>query len=182
MSLRDILAPLDELFKQRNIRYAVIGGYAVAAWGEVRATQDVDLLCSAKDLNNLKAVLSKAKLDFEHRTGDADDPISDVIRIQAATASGPYEVDLLVGIRGAPEGILDRSRCVQIDDLDVPVASPEDMIILKLLGGSARDVEDARSIVRAQAERLKISLVRQLCLPSLKNTLETLLNPESRRF
>jgi len=180
MSLRDILAPLDRLLKQHQVQYGVIGGYAVAAWGEVRATRDIDLLCRVKDLEAVMSALRKSNLDFEHRVGDADDPISDVIRVQVGPAGTPYEVDLLAGIRGAPPGIFERLRLVPIDDLEVPVASPEDVIVLKLLGGSARDLEDARNILRVQGDRLDLTLLRRLCPESLNETLENLLNPESR--
>jgi predicted nucleotidyltransferase len=118
-------------------------------------------------------------LDFEHRAGDADDPISDVICMQVGPVSAPYEVDLLAVIQGAPPGIFERSRLVQIDDLEVPVASPEDVIVLKLLGGSARDLEDARNILRVQEGRLDRTLLRRLCRESLVEALESLLNPES---
>jgi hypothetical protein len=39
---------------------------------------------------------------FEHRVGDFEDPISDVIRIDVGTAEDLYEIDVLAGIRGAP--------------------------------------------------------------------------------
>ncbi len=181
MNLREILAPIDELMKRHRIRYAVIGGYAVAAWGEMRATRDVDLLCSAKDLETLKFALNQSKLVFEHRVGDADDPISDVIRIQVGTTSAPYEVDFLAGIRGSPVGLLDRIREVQLDDLEVPVASPEDVIILKMLGGSPRDLDDACSIIRTQQGKLDLAFIRQLCPEYLRHSFETLLAAESRR-
>jgi len=44
MNLKDVFTQVDALMKHSQIKYAVIGGYAVAAWGEVRATRDVDLL------------------------------------------------------------------------------------------------------------------------------------------
>ena len=172
MTLRDVLAPLDSLFRRHRIRYVVIGGYAVAAWGEVRATRDVDILCSAEDLNPLKNALKDAGMRFEHRAGDPEDPISDVIRLEAGTRVDLYEVDVLFGIRDAPAGILERCIRVQIEDLSVPIASPEDTIILKLLGGSARDIDDARSVSRIQRSRLDLSLVRQLCPERLRDTLE----------
>jgi len=179
MKLRDVLLPVHELMRQHGIRYAVIGGYAVAAWGEVRATRDVDLLCSAGDLDKLKLALSRAGLDYEHRAGDADDPISHVVRIRAGTPNAPYEVDFLAGIRGAPAGLFDRSRLISLDGLEVPVASPEDTIVLKMLGGSARDLDDARSIIRTQEGRLDSGLLRQLCPDFLAHTCEVLLTSES---
>ncbi len=179
MSLRDILIPIDRLFKQQGIQYAVIGGYAVAAWGEVRATRDVDLYCAVKDLSAVKSALAEGSIEFGHRAGDHEDPISDVIRIRAASVDDPFEIDILLGIRGAPQGLLSRAREVQLQDLFLRVASPEDMIVLKLLGGSSRDLDDARSIIRVQQERLDVSLMMQLCPASLKDELENLLRPKS---
>jgi len=175
MTLRDVLLPIDGIMKRHGIRYAVIGGYAVAAWGEVRATRDVDLLCSAKDLVNLKLALSQSGLDFVHRIGDADDPISDVVRIPARCETSTYEVDFLAGIKGAPTDLLDRARSILLDDLEVPVASPEDTIILKMLGGSARDLEDARSILRIQGEKIDLELLRRMCPESIRQTCRSLL-------
>ena len=82
MRLKDLLAPLDEIFRREQIKYAVIGGYAVAVWGEVRATRDIDLLCSAPDIGLLVGALAKANMRFERRTGDFDDALS-IIRMQA---------------------------------------------------------------------------------------------------
>lgn len=180
--LRDVLASLDALFRRSRIEYAVIGSYAVAAWGQVRATRDIDLLCSTKDLNALKAALEGGALRYEHRTGDVDDPICDVVRIEVGTGPDPYEVDVLFGIRGAPAGILERLRRVQLEDLEVPVASPEDTIVLKLLGGSAQDIEDARSILRVQKGRLNLSLTWQLCPESLKHLLKEIIDAEAITF
>ena len=47
MNLVDLLAPLDSIFKRPQIGYVLIDGYAIAVWGEERATRDVDILCGA---------------------------------------------------------------------------------------------------------------------------------------
>jgi hypothetical protein len=175
MTLRDLLAPIDELLREEEIRYAVIGGYAVAAWGQVRATQDIDLLCSTADVSRLVKRLEKAGLRFDQRTGDADDPIESVIRIEMGSEQNPYEVDVIAGIRGVPPGILERVHGVEFHGLIIPVASPEDTVILKLLGGSARDLEDALSILRIQGKRLSLPLIRDLCPAEMKETLNRLI-------
>jgi predicted nucleotidyltransferase len=175
MNLTDFLRPLDALFKRCRIRYAMIGAYAVAAWGEERATGDVDLLCGAGDSNVIIGALNDEHFHFEHRIGDCDDPISEVIRIELGPITDISEVDILIGIRDAPPGIFDRIRTVDIEGLAIPIASPEDLIILKLLGGSARDLEDAKSIVQVQGDRLDLNLIRQLCPGSLKDPLEKLI-------
>jgi predicted nucleotidyltransferase len=175
MNLKDVLGPIDALLRKHGVRYAVVGGYALAAWGEVRATRDIDLLCSAQDLNTLEAALRESNLGFEHRVGDYEDPISDVIRVNIDTAGTPYEIDFLAGIRGAPADLWDRTRVVQLQGLDLPVASPEDIIVLKVLAGSSRDLEDARSIVQTQGKKLERTLVIRLCPGELRHICESIL-------
>jgi predicted nucleotidyltransferase len=176
MSLTDILRPLDLIFKRGQIRYAVIGGYAVAAWGEERATRDVDLLCSAGCSKALIDALNDAHIRFEHRIGDYDDPISEVIRIEMGSITDPSEVDVLIGIRNTPPGIFDRIRTVNVEGLAIPVVSPEDLVILKLLGGSARDLEDAKSVIQVQADRLDMNLLQQLCPEQFRQNLQKLID------
>jgi predicted nucleotidyltransferase len=175
MSLTDILRPLDLIFKKCQIRYAVIGGYAVAAWGEERATRDIDLLCSAGYSKALLDAMNHEHIRFEHRIGDYDDPISEVIRIEMGPVTDPSEVDVLIGIRNAPPGIFDRIHTVNVDGMAIPVVSPEDLVILKLLGGSARDLEDARSVIQIQADRLDLNLIQQLCPEQFRQNLQKLL-------
>jgi hypothetical protein len=119
--------------------------------------------------------LKKAGLHFDHRTGDSDDPIESVIRIEMGSAENQYEVDILAGIRGCPPGIFERVHAVELQGLLIPVASPEDTVILKLLGGSARDLEDALSILRIQGNRLSLPLIRDLCPEKTKETLNRLI-------
>ncbi len=174
MNLRDVLAPFLGILERRGISYAIIGGYAVAAWGKLRATRDIDLLCSPGDLNLLKSSLKEAGITFEHRVGDLEDPISDVIRIDAGSQEDICEIDVLAGIKGAPRDLLKRARTIQIEELPVQVASPEDTIVLKLLGGSALDIEDARGILRVQKQNINASLLEQICPPHLKDALADL--------
>jgi len=175
MNLGDLLKPLDSILKRCQTRYAVIGGYAVAAWGEERATRDIDLLCAAGNSEEILQELKKEALHVEHRSGDPDDPISEVMRVEIGSGENAAEIDLLIGIRDAPPGIFDRVRMVRIEGITIPVASPEDVVILKLLGGSARDLEDAKSIVEIQGIRLKHDLMRQLCPAQIHGDLEALL-------
>jgi predicted nucleotidyltransferase len=174
MSFVDLLGNINAIFLKLQIPYAVIGGYAVAAWGEERATRDIVLLCLS-DSREIIKVLREDHLQFEHRIGDSDGPISEVIRIDAEDLKDPFEVDILIGIKNAPVGILSRIRKLNIEGLAIPVASPEDMILLKLLAGSARDLEDAKSIIQIQGSKLDFDLLRRICPVSYKDTLEKLL-------
>ncbi len=174
MNFIDLLGRVDAILTKCRIPYLVIGGYAVAAWGEERATRDIDLLCLSDSQTIIKG-LQEEHLQFEHRLGDWDDPISEVIRIDLGDKDIPFEVDLLIGIKNSPVGMFDRVRKLTIEGLIIPVASPEDMVLLKLLAGSARDLDDAKSILQIQGRKLNVDLMMQICPPNHRDTLGKLL-------
>lgn len=55
VTLDKLLLPLDRLLRKKRVGYAVIGSYAVAAWGAIRATRDLDLLCEVEDVGHDEA-------------------------------------------------------------------------------------------------------------------------------
>ena len=69
--LRRVTAALDEA----GIKYAVIGGNAVAAWvsrvdpGATRSTKDVDLLVDQSDIDRIESVLGEAGFTREDVLG-----------------------------------------------------------------------------------------------------------------
>jgi len=174
VSLEERLRPLDAIFRAERVGYAIIGAFAVAAWGEVRGTRDLDILTEASGIARIADALERSGYSVEVRTGDADDPITTVVRAQSGSGDEVEQVDILAGIRGAPPGIVGRARQVALSSLTVPVASPEDMIVLKLLAGSAQDLEDARGIVRIQGNQLARATLDDLCPPPLKQALDAL--------
>jgi predicted nucleotidyltransferase len=180
VSLRETFSILNAFFTREDIPYALIGGYAVAVWGEIRATKDIDLLCHAADIRRINEGLKRAGFKFEHRTGDVDDPVSDVVRIELGDSLVTCVVDVLAGIRGAPAGVLDRCVWIQIEGNSVPVVSAEDLVVLKLLAGSVRDLEDARSILHLHGDRLDIPMLRRLCPPEINSALQTILSSSGR--
>jgi predicted nucleotidyltransferase len=53
-----------------------------------------------------------------------------------------------------PAGIFARAQQIRFFGLEVPVTSPEDLIVLKCLAGGPVDLEDARSIFRIMKNKL----------------------------
>jgi hypothetical protein len=88
------LVELNELLENASkelhasIQFALIGGLAVATWGVIRATQDIDVLANSDPAPLVNTTLRKELKDFldrngchtEWRLGDADDPIPLLLR------------------------------------------------------------------------------------------------------
>ncbi len=79
--------------------------------------------------------------------GDFEDPLAGVVR---AVASGEREVDVIVGRFPWQESIIERALPVTIQESDVPVAEPADLILLKLYAGGSQDRWDIEQLLAAQ--------------------------------
>ena len=143
---------LLNLFNDNNVRYLVIGGYAVIQHAEPRFTKDLDLWIST-DPSNARAVYQSLK--------DFGAPLTDLTEADF-TEEGyfyqmgvpPVRVDVLMGIPGIQfEGAWDRRVEVYIDGLRIPFISRLDLITAKLASGRPQDLIDAELLAQvASAE------------------------------
>ena len=70
-------------------------------------------------------------------------------------------MDIVLAGPGLEEEFLDRAINVQVEGTTVPVISPEDLIVTKVLAGRPKDIEDVRGVLRERAESLDISRIRR---------------------
>lgn len=137
-----------------NVRFVLIGGYAVAAHGYERATRDVDVVF-ATDLENcerLAWVLSE--LDAHVRVADLPAPGGQITaewlagggHFVFATTHGL--LDALSWIGGFDYAVLkSRALTVVLDDgTELPVCSYDDLVAMKRLADRPRDREDLRQL------------------------------------
>lgn len=123
--------------------FALIGGLAVSAWSPPRATMDIDLLVLAKpeELDHLVEALRDAGMKAELRRGGSDDPVPFLIRADC--------LDIVVATKKYQAETVEQSISVNIAGRDIPVASPEYLIILKLKAGGPRDLLDVRELLES---------------------------------
>ncbi len=104
-ALRNLQKLLQDasLALQIPIRFALIGGLAVSAWGAVRATQDIDLLADStpsplrdRELRSLlQKFFEKRASIVEWREGVPDDPIPLLLRLQMPRTAPGVVADIL---------------------------------------------------------------------------------------
>jgi predicted nucleotidyltransferase len=118
--LRSCVTALDD----STLPYAVIGGVASAAYGRPRWTKDIDVMCQPADADAVLDVLADAGFDVE-RTNPAwifkafrQDVLVDVIF--KAKADLYFDDDMQA-----------RVRTLSFQGIAMPVAAPEDMIVMK---------------------------------------------------
>lgn len=141
MFVNSDFSDLLKLFNSNNVRYLVIGGYALIQYAEPRFTKDLDLWIST-DSGNAKAVYKALKEFGAPLSGlDVSDFSEDGFFYQMGVA--PVRVDILMGI---PGGIFEQSwqnrNEVDFDGLMVPFISKQDLIKVKQASGRPQDLID----------------------------------------
>ena len=156
MSLADVVTAVEHAVGDRR-SVAVIGAVARNAWAPPRATTDLDLTISAhhETLDALDAALRRLGYTAVRRQqAEPGDPVPDVL-IYRSEAADPCQVDLLVAKTAFEEQVIARAERVAIGPCDIPVASPEDLVVYKLLADRPRDREDVRAVLRTQARTVR---------------------------
>lgn len=143
--LRRVVATLETA----GIPAALVGAAAMSAHGALRSTLDIDLLTT--DLRVLDAELwsdLRVHAGVDVRRGDAEDPFAGVVRFER-----PNErvVDLLVGRPAWQRRAVARAEPLSIEGVSLRVATPVDLVLLKLFAGGAQDAWDVRELLEALA-------------------------------
>ena len=144
---------LQQRLSDEEILSIVIGGLAVAAWGEPRLTRDVDLkvMLSRQDADRLLDILST---DYVSLTSQPQKMLRGQGLLFVQDISGT-RLDIMLA--DTPYDILaiERGRDVEVQPgVIIRVCSPEDLIIYKIISTRLRDHEDVRGIVRRRGNAL----------------------------
>lgn len=137
-------------FNEHGVEYLIVGGYAVAAHAEPRATKDLDLWIRSEIANSeavYKALASfGAPLAGLSPADFRDDPNS-VFQI----GQPPARVDILQHIDGVgfEEAWHDRHEAI-VEGIPAHVISVQHLIQNKLASGRSRDLVDVEAIREAQ--------------------------------
>lgn len=155
-ALRDTLRWL----RKHKVRGTVIGGIAASLLGQPRLTRDVDLLVVTDDSEWGDLVAAGAEFGLACRIPNALDFAreSRVLLLQHSQTRIP--VDVTLGSLDFEREVIQRSKNVKLGRLQVPVPSPEDLIVLKAVAQRDQDFLDIERVLQAQA-KLDLSRIRE---------------------
>lgn len=145
---------LLSLFNHYEVKYLVVGGYAVIKYTEPRFTKDLDLWVKA-DADNASAVYQALLAFGAPLTGlSADDFAHEGYFYQMGMA--PVRVDILMSVTGLTFSEAWERR-VEVDFAGVPTffISREDLITTKQALGRPQDVIDVALLRQAGEEEGK---------------------------
>ncbi|MGQ0536564.1 MAG: DUF6036 family nucleotidyltransferase [Methanobacteriota archaeon] len=151
----------DRAARRARVDYAYVGGVAVMAWGQPRATSDVDALVAlASDqipdfVEALRAEgLTAAATDFESARVDRS-------HVTVFDDHSAFHVDVKLARDPSETAQVREALDVKFGDGVLRVARPEDTVAFKLSYGSPQDIQDVRSILVRQRGRLDVDRLRE---------------------
>jgi hypothetical protein len=143
-------------------RWYLFGAQAVQVWGAPRLTADVDVTVQLGVQDFAGFVARMQKKGFELRVRDVDGFVKKTRVFPFVHRASEIPVDVVLAGPGLEEEFLKRARPVDLGDVALPVISPEDLIVTKVLAGRPKDLEDIRGVLRARLETLDLAHIRRL--------------------
>ncbi len=150
--LYDELRGLIEILNRERIPYAVCGGVAVAFYGYVRTTQDIDILVRKEDVERISTavreqdfVVDAGRIPFNVGAPEQREihRISKIIDDQILTL-----VLLLVDV--ALHSIWDGREVGAWQDQTINVVSLEGLLAMKRIAGRSKDLLDIEELTKGR--------------------------------
>jgi len=154
MNFEATLRLLLQDFKEKNVQYGLIGGFAMGLLGITRSTIDIDFLIDADDASKIDGIMKARGYSCVHQSEDVSQYVS-TVKIFG-------EVDFLHARREIARRMLKESIETEVFEgqLKIRILKPEDIIGLKVqasMNDSVRlqqDFSDIESLMKYYGKKL----------------------------
>lgn len=124
MTIKEQFKLLVKFFEQENLDYAVIGAFALYAYGYTRATRDVDFITRTEYQKRIVEYLESLGFETLNRSEGFSNHLHPF---------GAVRIDLVyIGDEAANIVFESTKKRLIFDNLELPVVSPEHLVALKL--------------------------------------------------
>jgi hypothetical protein len=124
--IEEVIRDITKILGEEKVDYVIVGGIAVAAWGNIRTTRDVDIILfiNEKDADGLEEALKEEK--FSIQAEDIRDALKERSHFTIFDDLSEYYMDAK-GIYSENDRLTrKRRRKVNLTDFRFYIASPED--------------------------------------------------------
>jgi hypothetical protein len=156
----ELLAALARALSSLGVPWYLFGAQAAVIWGRPRLTADVDVTVRLPGDDHGPLVRVLAEAGFTPRTDDLDEFVRRTRVLPFVHGPSQLPVDVVLAGRGLEEAFLSRAVPVTIAGVSIPVISPEDLVVVKILAGRAKDIEDVRGVLAERRASLDVDSVR----------------------
>lgn len=141
-----ILERLAGALDRARIPYMIVGGQAVLLYGEPRLTKDIDVTLGV-DVDRLADTESIARDLYLTPLVDPADFVPKTSVLPCLDSPSGIRIDFIFSFSPYEKEALGRARPVKVGATEVRFASPEDLVIHKIVAGRPRDLEDVKGIL-----------------------------------
>ena len=159
MNIKTVLENLIGFFTGEEIDFALIGAFALQAYGYVRATQDIDFVVRGEGQQRVVRFLESLGYETFYRSKGFSNhvhPISSLGRVDFVYVEGETAGELFSG-----------TRPIQLfEGLSVPVVRPEHLIALKIFAmkndpaRTFREMADIEQLLNLTSQSVDIDEVK----------------------
>jgi predicted nucleotidyltransferase len=146
---------------EQQLEWYVFGAQAAIMWGSARLSADVDITAAIAPPVIDSFVGTMRRHDFDLVFSDSD--------FLTRTRVLPFihrptriPLDVVLAGPGLEEDFMRRAIAVDLEGARIPVISPEDLIVTKVLAGRSKDIEDIRSVIHQRRTSLDMERIREI--------------------
>jgi hypothetical protein len=147
----EVYSALSQVLSRLGLRWYVFGAQAAILYGAARFTEDIDVTVEIGTLEASAFVSALVSAGFTPRISDRTF-IDQTRVIPVLHEDTKTPLDIVLAGAGIEELFFDGARLVDVSGEQVPVASPEDLVVMKVLAGRPKDLEDVVAVLAAQEE------------------------------
>jgi len=140
----------------------LFGAQAVVVWGRPRLTADIDVTIRLRSGDTAGFWHDMEKAGFRLRVPDPEPFLARTRVLPFLHVATQLPLDVVLAVRESKTDFIERAVRIDIEGLSVPVASPEDLIVMKILAGRPKDLQDVRTVLMERLTRLDMAYIRSM--------------------
>ena len=146
---------------EEEVPWYLFGAQAAIIWGSPRLSADVDVTATIEP-EAVDTFIETMRQHGFHLVVDDSDFLARTRVLPFAHSGTGMPLDVVLAGPGLEEEFLRRAIEVDIRDEEIPVISPEDLIITKVLAGRPKDIEDVRGVIHARRVSIDEERIRTI--------------------
>lgn len=155
------LRAVARALKLLRVRWYVFGAQAVIAAGAVRSTADLDITTDDVPVAALRTALAKAGFILRRDLAGVEELIEHHRILPLEHKATGFHLDVVRAGPGLEQEMLGRPIFRKVGRTAVPFVDTNDLLVLKVLAGRPKDLEDVRALLRGGSREIDVRLVRK---------------------
>jgi hypothetical protein len=157
----ELFHALAAVMSEEGLPWYLFGAQAAMIWGSPRFSLDADITV-AIERSRVESFVGVMKLHgFDLRFSDSEFVERSRVFPFVHRSTG-IQLDVVLAGPGFEEDFLRRAISVDVMGTKIPVISPEDLIITKVLAGRPKDEEDIRNVIAFRKASLDAERIRSV--------------------